>query len=407
IAAQAHTGELDCGQLPAPVRELLHGYTAPLRRETFTAGRLAAARATAALTGMPRWLSADGRGAPSWPYGVAGSLSHTNRVALCVTGPDDGVGLGIDIEPLETGEELLSAVHYVCTPEERERLCGAADPALAVLRLFCVKEALYKALPPDHQDGTSFQSVALEWQEPPPGTDPAAPVHFRVHRGPFPGTEARCALIGSRMVAAVSLPRPPGPVRGLAAPGSRAADSAPGSPDSRSATGCSRPGPAAAGSRAVDSASGSPDVGSGSGCSRPGATAAGSGFPDVGSGSGCSCPGAAARGSGAVDSAPVSPDLGSGSGCSRPGATAAGSGFPDLGSEAGRSCPGAAAPGPVSPGAAAPGPAAPGSRAVDAASDSPGPRFGVVGPDRGPGGDDGSRGAPAHPLAPRNSQDGQ
>ncbi|MER7574194.1 4'-phosphopantetheinyl transferase superfamily protein [Streptomyces sp. NPDC126514] len=210
IAAQAHTGELDFAQLPAPVRELLRGYTAPLRRETFTAGRLAAARATAALTGMPRWLSADGRGAPSWPYGVAGSLSHTNRVALCVTGPDHGVGLGIDIEPLETGEELLSAVHYVCTPRERDRLRGSPDPARAVLRLFCVKEALYKALPPDTQDGVSFQSVDLEWEEPPAGQDPGVPVRLTVVRGPGPGTTGRCAVVGSRMIAAVALPWPKG-----------------------------------------------------------------------------------------------------------------------------------------------------------------------------------------------------
>ncbi|MDT9701481.1 4'-phosphopantetheinyl transferase superfamily protein [Streptomyces sp. P17] len=210
IAAQAHTGELDFAQLPPPVQELLRGYTAPLRRETFTAGRLAAARATAALTGMPRWLSADARGAPSWPYGVAGSLSHTNRVALCVTGPDHGVGLGIDIEPLETGAELLSAVHYVCTPEERDRLRDCPDPARAVLRLFCVKEALYKALPPDTQDGVSFQSVDLEWEEPPAGRDPGEPVRLRVVRGPVPGTTGRCAVVGSRMIAAVALPWPPG-----------------------------------------------------------------------------------------------------------------------------------------------------------------------------------------------------
>ncbi|WAZ22916.1 4'-phosphopantetheinyl transferase superfamily protein [Streptomyces cinnabarinus] len=208
IAAQAHTGELDFAQLPEPTRRLLRGYTAPLRRETFTAGRLAAARATAALTGMPRWLSADARGAPSWPYGVAGSLSHTNRVALCVTGPADGVGLGIDIEPLETGPELLSALHYVCTPEESERLRDVPDPARAVLRLFCVKEALYKALPPDTQDGVSFQSVDLEWEEPPAGRDPGEPVLLRVARGPAPGTEGRCAVLGSRMIAAVAVSWP-------------------------------------------------------------------------------------------------------------------------------------------------------------------------------------------------------
>ncbi|MGW0881231.1 4'-phosphopantetheinyl transferase superfamily protein [Streptomyces sp. NPDC002671] len=210
IAAQAHTGELDFAELPAPARELLRGYTAPLRRATFTAGRLAAARATAALTGTPRWLSADARGAPRWPYGVSGSLSHTNRVALCVTGPDHGTGFGIDIEPLETGEELLTAVHYVCTPDERRRLAAAADPARALLRLFCVKEALYKALPSDAQRGLLFQSVELEWDEPPTGQAPGEPVRLRVVRGPVPGSEGRCAVVGSRMVAAVALPRPTG-----------------------------------------------------------------------------------------------------------------------------------------------------------------------------------------------------
>ncbi|QKW06895.1 4'-phosphopantetheinyl transferase superfamily protein [Streptomyces sp. NA04227] len=203
VVAQAHVGELAFSELPAPARDRMTGFTVPLRRRTYTAGRLAAARATAAVTGLPQWLGADEHGIPAWPVGTWGSLSHTNEIALCVTSVAPDTGLGVDIEPLDSAGELHAAVRYVCTPAERERVAASARPAEAVLRVFCAKEALYKALPARDQRGLSMRSVELDWSEP---AAPYAPSTLVAVTGPAPGAEARCAVIGTHMVAAVTLP---------------------------------------------------------------------------------------------------------------------------------------------------------------------------------------------------------
>jgi 4'-phosphopantetheinyl transferase EntD len=86
-------------------------------------------------------------GAPIWPAGIVGSLSHDSRVAVAAVGSCRDVGaIGIDVEPAEClPSELLG---IVATP--RERLNIAHDPYRGRL-LFAAKEAVYKALYPlDH-----------------------------------------------------------------------------------------------------------------------------------------------------------------------------------------------------------------------------------------------------------------
>jgi 4'-phosphopantetheinyl transferase EntD len=86
-------------------------------------------------------------GAPIWPAGVLGSLSHDSRVAMAAIGLCRDVGaIGIDVEPAEClPSELLD---MIATP--RERLNISRDPYRGRL-LFAAKEAVYKALSPlDH-----------------------------------------------------------------------------------------------------------------------------------------------------------------------------------------------------------------------------------------------------------------
>ncbi|WEV25637.1 4'-phosphopantetheinyl transferase superfamily protein [Streptomyces sp. 71268] len=212
--AHATVGELPFTGLPVAVRAALPEYAAPRRRGTYAAGRLAAARATAALTGAPHWPLPGERGAPGWPAGVRGSLTHTDELALCAVTAADGLAIGLDMEPLASADGLYAARRYAATPAELDRARAEARPELAVLRLFCAKEALYKALPAPRQEGLAFRSVTLEWPEP----DPSAadgPVLLSVSpTAPAPaalrGATARCRVIGDHMVAAVTLaaPRP-------------------------------------------------------------------------------------------------------------------------------------------------------------------------------------------------------
>lgn len=96
---------------------------------------------------------ADG-GAPVWPPGIVGSMSHHASVAVAAVALGrDFSALGIDIEPAEPlPADLLD---LVATPQERERI--AEDPFRGRL-LFAAKEAVYKAVYPldrtflDHHD---------------------------------------------------------------------------------------------------------------------------------------------------------------------------------------------------------------------------------------------------------------
>jgi 4'-phosphopantetheinyl transferase EntD len=113
------------------------------------------ARELLASIGLPQCPLPKGEGgAPVWPVGVVGSLSHHSSVAVAaIASSRDFSALGIDIEPAETlPPEILD---LVTTPQERSHI--DEDPCGGRL-LFAAKEAVYKALYPldriflDHHD---------------------------------------------------------------------------------------------------------------------------------------------------------------------------------------------------------------------------------------------------------------
>jgi 4'-phosphopantetheinyl transferase EntD len=163
------------------------------------------------VTGRPHWLGSDDRGGPQWPDGVHGSISHTDELALCVAtraaddGPGAGLRLGLDLEPVASAPGLHAAHRYVCTSTESEQVAASSDPVLAVLRLFCAKEAIYKALPPGQQEGLGFRSVGLAWAEPGSAEEPT---DLTAVEGPVTGARATCAVIGTHVVAAAALEQP-------------------------------------------------------------------------------------------------------------------------------------------------------------------------------------------------------
>lgn len=93
-------------------------------------------------------------GAPIWPRGIVGSISHDSRVAVAaIAMRREFSALGIDIEPAEAlPPDLLD---LVATPKERVEI--GEDPCQGRL-LFAAKEAVYKAVYPldqtflDHHD---------------------------------------------------------------------------------------------------------------------------------------------------------------------------------------------------------------------------------------------------------------
>ncbi|WP_316519795.1 4'-phosphopantetheinyl transferase family protein [Kitasatospora brasiliensis] len=117
------------------------------RRREFTTVRHCA-RAALARLGVPyRPLVPGLRGAPSWPDGVVGSLTHCDGFrAAAVARSGDLASLGIDAEPaLALPEGVEEAI---ALPIERQRLAklAAEHPDIPWDRiLFSAKESVYKA----------------------------------------------------------------------------------------------------------------------------------------------------------------------------------------------------------------------------------------------------------------------
>ncbi|WFE64852.1 4'-phosphopantetheinyl transferase superfamily protein [Micromonospora sp. WMMD714] len=117
------------------------------RRREFTTARTCAHRALRALGQPPAPVLTGDRGAPVWPAGVVGSLTHCDGYrAAVVARRDDVETIGIDAEPdAPLPDGVLDAI---ALPDERAmvRRLTADTPGPHWDRLlFSAKEALYKA----------------------------------------------------------------------------------------------------------------------------------------------------------------------------------------------------------------------------------------------------------------------
>jgi 4'-phosphopantetheinyl transferase EntD len=130
----------------------------PARLDEFVAGRTAARRALHTLGLPPVALPMAADRAALWPDGMSGSIAHAAGFAVAVA--RRGAPLGVDIED-DTGiaPDLWP---ILCTADELRRL----DPETmgqGVKRVFCAKEAVFKAQAPDQRAmfGHEILSVTL------------------------------------------------------------------------------------------------------------------------------------------------------------------------------------------------------------------------------------------------------
>jgi 4'-phosphopantetheinyl transferase EntD len=115
------------------------------RQFEFAAGRACAHSALSAL-GLPSApILKDSAGAPQWPCGISGSISHTEGVTgAAVARTNTVVAIGLDIESIGKVEPALWPL--ILTAQERkyiERAPRREQPLLSTL-FFAAKEALYK-----------------------------------------------------------------------------------------------------------------------------------------------------------------------------------------------------------------------------------------------------------------------
>jgi 4'-phosphopantetheinyl transferase EntD len=130
-----------------PEEEALVARAVDKRRREFAAARACARTALAGLSVAPAPILSGERGAPQWPPGIVGSITHcAGYRAAAVARACDMLTVGLDAEP----DEVLpdGVLSLISLPGERARLrdLAVAAPGTCWDRLlFCAKETVYKA----------------------------------------------------------------------------------------------------------------------------------------------------------------------------------------------------------------------------------------------------------------------
>jgi len=138
----------DSGQpvfLPA-AEDTLVEKAAPKRRREFALGRACARAALRGLGHGDAVVGKNANGAPVWPHGIIGSITHTAGYAAALVGEARHFsGIGLDAE--RVGGVTQDLWPRLFTARERDHLMSLDDvdqPIVATL-IFSAKEACYKA----------------------------------------------------------------------------------------------------------------------------------------------------------------------------------------------------------------------------------------------------------------------
>jgi 4'-phosphopantetheinyl transferase EntD len=144
-------------------RPLIEKAVAKRRRE-FSAGRCCARQALRALDCADAPIIHDQNGAPLWPQGIVGSITHSKTHAAAVAAETSKLrGLGIDLETVSRVSPAIT--NKILTAPEKAYLLRHPDPVekqhLQAL-FFSAKEAIYKCLHPLLQCRIGFQDARIE-----------------------------------------------------------------------------------------------------------------------------------------------------------------------------------------------------------------------------------------------------
>jgi 4'-phosphopantetheinyl transferase EntD len=148
-----------------PAEEAVIANAVDKRRREFTTAR-ACARAALAELGLPPVPIVPGlRGAPQWPPGVVGSITHCAGYRACAVARDrDVVTIGVDAEPHDRLPD--GVLEAVASRGEQARLAAlaAARPGVCWDRmLFSAKESVYKAWFPLTHRWLGFEEACIDF----------------------------------------------------------------------------------------------------------------------------------------------------------------------------------------------------------------------------------------------------
>ena len=146
-----------------PEEEEMIGGAVEKRRREFATGRACARRALAELGVAPQPIIPGPGGAPWWPPGILGSITHCEGYRACAVARDtDLLAIGIDAEPnrpLPPG--LIADIALERESAWVGRLMRERPEVHWDRLLFCMKEAIYKAWFPRTGRALGFEDAIV------------------------------------------------------------------------------------------------------------------------------------------------------------------------------------------------------------------------------------------------------
>jgi len=136
----------------------------PMRSAAHLAGRVCAREALREAGADEHLVGRDRSGAPIWPSGYRGSITHAGRTAaaaaICA---EPCRGLGLDYEIVMTGEAADEISDLVLRPADRRWIAALAGVSFeeGATLVFSLKESLYKAIAPSLATFTGFEDAEL------------------------------------------------------------------------------------------------------------------------------------------------------------------------------------------------------------------------------------------------------
>ena len=121
------------------------------RRRDFALGRACAHDALARLGHADAVVGRAPSGAPIWPRGIVGAITHTRGFAAALAGPTEVFGaIGLDAERVSAMDDDDALARRLFVPSELDLLAAMDAPcrSLTATLLFSAKEAYYKLLHP-------------------------------------------------------------------------------------------------------------------------------------------------------------------------------------------------------------------------------------------------------------------
>ena len=154
------------GDEPPEIQSPLYDFSSRQRELSYIWGRYCAEKALSEACGgasLLRVARVEGEKGPLWPPGFVGSIAHSKKQAISVVASDrDYWGLGVDVEELSRGDGALA--NKILTAHEKKLYQQLRkERALFLIKVFSMKEAIYKALFPHYQKFFGFHAAEIDF----------------------------------------------------------------------------------------------------------------------------------------------------------------------------------------------------------------------------------------------------